>query len=727
MMVCLTLATLLTYRGDSHHEDRDLLVRGVTTLIAPNSTPGPLNCSGDAFTVITAKQGKASVPLVVATKVESGRAIALGHEGFFSSKAMQNPSNGRLLANALTWVSRKPLQGLRVGLLGYPNLSKSLTDAGAIPSIIRSQNIAGVLSLCDVVCMTQDALDNDPSGQIEVIRFVKQGHGLLVAGPGWGWLVTHGGKDLLADQSGNRMLVPYGITFEDGNVEEPYSPKGAESPLLNSTLALTELSGGGLSIDDAATATAAVQRSLAHQSVNSREALSIEKLAEKEPGGGIPTPKDPITAAKPFSKLRAWIESKRYSQQVPREVRPDPSAATFPGPVDSGSARLERSFDIDTSVPEWHSTGLYAAPGEVVLVTIPEGAGQSELGVRIGTHTDRLWDLEKWPRFPAISTHKPLRGEYTQIASPFGGLIYIEVPYHCKLGKLHVTIGNAVMAPLFVTGTTSEESWKSMLAQSGAPWAELQGRLVTLTVPIASARKVHNATALMTYWDEVMENCYEFYAAPIRPRPERYCPDVEISAGYMHSGYPIMTHIDVADTMCNLFKLRGKSWTWGFYHEMGHNFQQDAWTWDGCGEVTNNLFSLYGSEMMNAVTPKLYGDAHPAMAPETAKKRLTKYLDAGAHYDSWMSDPFLALTFFSKLRESFGWKPFTQLFEEFRKSPPSEFPKTDLEKRDQFLVRFSKIIGKNLGTYFQKWGIPTTADARSTVADLPSWMPPDWP
>ena len=137
MMVCGILFALLTSSKDGHSDDRDYLSRGVTNVIAPNSTPGPLNCSEDAFTVITSKQGKATVPLVVATKVESGRAVALGHEGFFSPHAMTNPSNQRLLANALTWISRKPLEGLRVGLLGYPNLAKPLTDAGAIPSLIK--------------------------------------------------------------------------------------------------------------------------------------------------------------------------------------------------------------------------------------------------------------------------------------------------------------------------------------------------------------------------------------------------------------------------------------------------------------------------------------------------------------------------------------------------------------------------------------------------------------
>lgn len=727
-LLCLTLSAGGSRFQNGHAEDRSVLTRGVTSLIAPGASPGPINASGDAFVLITGKQGKALAPLFVATKVESGRAVAGGHEGFFSSRSMENPSNGRFLANIVTWLSRKPLTGLRIRLLDTPGLNKPLSDAGAVPSIVNVKNIRSTLSDLDVICMTQGALDNNSSDQIAVMKFVKAGHGLLIAGPGWGWLVTHPGKDLLADQTANRMLVPFGITFEDGEVGAEYSPNGADSPLLVSDGAIDGLLKGGLNTSDIATATSTVQRTLSHQGINSSPlATEIKNLASHEPGNGIPSVTNPLTTDKPFSRLKEVIDANRYKQLSPRETLPDPSFSNFPGPVEPNAPRINKTLTIDTSIPAWQSTGLYAAPGETVVVTVPDSATSAELGIRIGAHTDTLWDLEKWPRFPAISTYKSIRLEDTQVANPFGGLIFIEVPYRCTLGKIQISVSHAVMSPLFIRGKTSEKEWADMLAKSGAPWAELQGNLVGLVVPISSARKAKNGEALMAYWDEMMANCYKFYAAPHHPRPEKYCPDVEISAGYMHSGYPIMTHIDVADTMCSLLKLRGKSWTWGFYHEMGHNFQQGAWTWDGCGEVTNNLFSLYGSEKLNGVTPSTYGDAHPAMAPATAQKRLAKYLEGGAKYSDWTSNPFLALTFFAQLREQFGWEPFSKLFGGYWHLTPSEEPRSDIDKRDLFMVRFSRLVGKNLGPFFQAWGIPTTENARNSVSSLPSWMPKNWP
>jgi hypothetical protein len=39
------------------------------------------------------------------------------------------------------------------------------------------------------------------------------------------------------------------------------------------------------------------------------------------------------------------------------------------------------------------------------------------------------------------------------------------------------------------------------------------------------------------------------------------------------------------------------------------------------------------------------------------------------------------------------------------------------------MVRFSKAVGKNLGPFFEHWGIPTSQGARDSIKNLPTWMP----
>jgi hypothetical protein len=259
----------------------------------------------------------------------------------------------------------------------------------------------------------------------------------------------------------------------------------------------------------------------------------------------------------------------------------------------------------------------------------------------------------------------------------------------------------------------------------------LEGKYVILSVPSRVIRDLDNPTELMKHWDQIMLAIYHLYHAPMRNRPERYCVDRQISAGYMHSGYPIMTFEDVAKTFVDMDQLDivgGKIGSvWGFYHEMGHNFQQEAWTFEGTGEVTNNLFSLYGAETQNQVTPDTYGLAHPAMAPTEIQTRLKKYLANGAKFSDWQDDPFLALSMYAQLREGFGWAPFTKVFGEYFEIPAAKQPRTEVQKHDQWMVRFSQAIHKNLGPFFQAWGVPTSQEARDSIAKLPAWMPSDWP
>ena len=196
----------------------------------------------------------------------------------------------------------------------------------------------------------------------------------------------------------------------------------------------------------------------------------------------------------------------------------------------------------------------------------------------------------------------------------------------------------------------------------------------------------------------------------------------------MHSGYPIMTHDDVAPAFVDLSLLRGANGnkTWGFYHELGHNHQQGDWTWDGMGEVTNNLFSLYGDEQFNGVKPD-YVNSHPAIAPAARRARLIAYLAKGATADGETQNPWLALTMFIDLRENFGWQPFTTVFKEYQTLTPAARPHSETDKHDQFMVRFSRVVGKNLGPYFSAWGLTTSPGARQSLAGLPTWMPADWP
>ena len=68
--------------------------------------------------------------------------------------------------------------------------------------------------------------------------------------------------------------------------------------------------------------------------------------------------------------------------------------------------------------------------------------------------------------------------------------------------------------------------------------------------------------------------------------------------------------------------------------------------------------------------------------------------------------------------------PLRQVFATYRALRDAARPKSDDEKRDQWLVRFSQQVGRNLGPFFEAWGVPTSPSARALIANLPMWLPP---
>jgi hypothetical protein len=451
--------------------------------------------------------------------------------------------------------------------------------------------------------------------------------------------------------------------------------------------------------------------------------VALRRLGAKATVDAMPLPKKPLKAEDGLERILLTSQIVEMERLTPEKVRAHSAAEAFPGPVPKGAERVRRVVSVDTKVPGWHSTGLYAAPGEVVEANFPPAAAGKGFFVRIGCHNDGLWDLAEWRRAPSLCLRTPAIQPQVRVASGFGGLIYIEVPDRCRLGRIDVPVRGAVEAPYFVLGTTRPEEWRKTIRSHPAPWAELATDRVIVSVPSSVIRSLENPEEVLEVWNKVLDACAELATRPIqRERPERYVADEQISAGYMHSGYPIMTHLDAAESMVS--KERLLAGNWGLFHEMGHNHQSGDWTFDGAGEVTVNLFSLYVCETVC----RLKGPGHPAVAMGAARdEAYRKYAATGPDFNKWKSDPFLALTMYVQLREGFGWETYRKVFDEYRKLPAAERPKNDDEKRDQWMVRFSRAVKRNLGPFFQAWGVPTSDSARKSIADLPAWMPEGFP
>jgi len=704
--------------------ERGKILEGVKS-VPKSGAPGPIGIWGNiAFPILSAPD-KDGVELAVgaAAGYAKGRVLLFGHNSFLDGG--MGGDHAQLMANCVKWAGNK--EKPRVGL-------KSVNAAAFYKQ--RGFNAEAFTELSkknlndyDVVIVNMQGVVSDEEGAA-VAEFVKGGGGFIGGMTGWAFSQTSGGKDLAVSHGLNQALMPAGVAITDmsafdqlrsfdGRVELPAMMNASDA-----IGAIKKQREGGPALDAAAMkqGTNAIQVAMASQPPG-RNNLQMAVLAALGTAGTdavVPTAQAPLLADKHAAqRLRLGMETRVLRLASGEGVTAHPAHAAFPGKVPADAKRVTSEVKVTPSINGWTSTGLYAAAGETITVTLPENLADKGYAVRIGCHSDTLYHLDKWERAPDITRSVPLATATTKTASAFGGLIYIEVPGRAKDdAPFTASIQNGVPAPLFVLGVDDDAKWKE-IRQRPAPWAEMVCDKLIISFPTEVGRLVNNPTELMTFWKKVVEAQDDVSnQAAERTRPERIVADVQISAGYMHSGYPIMIPTSAAPEMVTFGKLKFPGW--GFYHEIGHNHQRGDFTFDGTGEVTNNVLGMY---CYHEVLKKDWLIGHGAITDENRKENVKKIKKAENKFATWKSDPFLALTTYIQLIQEFGWESWRTYLHSFADTEYGPAPKGDDERRDQFLIRYSKITNKNLGPFFDAWGIPVSSSAKAEVSKLEAWMP----
>lgn len=702
-------------------EEAARLLEGVQSIARPG-VPGTLTVFGPtAFPIVAGVAGGRPVPLVAATREGRGRAVLFGHT--YTGDALAVGDTARLVANVLAWAAGGRRK-VRVGVRGGSELGRHLPDDRFTVTSLDGGDWLRELDDVDVLVI---GLGGVGEKDVEELRDrLRAGLGIVSGMPGWGWQQLNPGKDLRTENGGNRLLAPYGLMWGSDTIEGGGSPLAIAGPapsLTQASRALEALTAKRhpATGEDAALALATAMRALRDVPPDDRLFLPDLDAWARRQRKKVRTPSHdaPLTDADAIDKLVLARQVLQGLEADAKDVEAHAAADAFPGEVPRSAKAVRVSRVIDLAVPDWHGTGVYARPGEVIKVRCPKDGTPAGLQVRIGAHTDRLWDKAAWHRAPEVSRAVALEPGTVQAASAFGGLVYIVVPRGLGPGTLEVDIDGAVAAPHFVLGTTGNEAWRSTLRNAPAPWAELETTKVILTVPSAFVRELDDPEALMRWWDRVMDACADLSAIPReRARPERYVTDEQISAGYMHAGYPIMTHLDAAPRFVDLPVLSTRG-DWGMFHEMGHNHQHADWTFDGTVEVTCNLYSLYVLETVCTA-----GERHEAMSAESMARATAKYRQGRKDFGVWKANPFTALIVYDQLREAFGWDAYKKVFAEYAALPPPKRPADDDDKRDQWLMRMSRTVGHDLTALFDLWGIPVSDAAKASVKGLPTWLPP---
>jgi len=161
---------------------------------------------------------------------------------------------------------------------------------------------------------------------------------------------------------------------------------------------------------------------------------------------------------------------------------------------------------------------------------------------------------------------------------------------------------------------------------------------------------------------------------------------------------------------------------WGNYHELGHNFQKGWWTFESMTEVSNNWFTLYLEENYpDSTFEGMFGNRN--FEPGSSIYNMVTNFKKNPTFDQWQKDPFLALYMFLELRMAFGWQSYREFIKGYLNLTKTELPISNSEKRDQFMLRFSNLVGRNIAPLFDNYTVPLSDYVWLMTQNYTTWDP----
>jgi len=453
----------------------------------------------------------------------------------------------------------------------------------------------------------------------------------------------------------------------------------------------------------------------------------------------IPTKEEPIMrGADPLVDAIMEIETELNDTLPAEQLRAIPGADNYPGAVPEDAPRVAKTVEIDVNYKGWlprhngggaradeqRPTGLYAAPGELVRVTVPANLADKGLKVIVGGYGGTLsenWD--QWKRYPSLLRRFPIESKSTLVANGLGGLITIAVPRSMKGEEpdwVEIEIEGAVEAPLFVLGKTDLTEWMDEIRKRPAPWGEVASERMILMVPSENLRDLRNPDEVMDFWNQIVDSTAELAVLDRNQfRAERIVFDRQLSnpGVGLHAGQPIAAHTGrAAETALSPDLLR-EGRAWGFLHELGHVHQDAAWNLPGSVEASCNLWSVYVSEELLGV-PR--AEAHRTTDPLTRRATMNAYFRDGAKFETnWEREK--ALESYLQIQEAFGWEVYKEVLASYHDYEDRPRVGDQQSINDEWVEKMSEACGVNLAPFYQTWGLPLSDQLVSKLAKLPEW------
>ncbi|GHE43816.1 hypothetical protein GCM10017764_28920 [Sphingobacterium griseoflavum] len=377
-----------------------------------------------------------------------------------------------------------------------------------------------------------------------------------------------------------------------------------------------------------------------------------------------------------------------------------------------------RRLGQNNPASDFTATGLFVPPNTELTVYVEQlepGSGVPRL--LIGSYSRYL---ARWnPRSVDLTA-----GVQTISGDDLGGLLFIRYNANdaspLATGKIRIEFRQGHLpVPYYVLGKTSNAQWQTMLdTWTEAPDVILENstNMIVASRSKALEYRTENQEELLQSLEEVsraeyaisgIDNSSPQHATNVHKilLTETDRPDTYMAATFYRTWY----HRNTMNFVLTVDAFRNNGW--GPWHELGHMHQQGAWRWSTLGEVTVNIYSLAAERKMGISPSRLTRDG--------VWTRVMAYLDkpeTEKDFNASTTNVFVRLAMFQQLWLAFGDNFYHRLHKETREQQVSLT--TDAQKMRYFMLKACTISGKNLTTFFRKWGFKVDESVYLEIAAL---------
>lgn len=379
------------------------------------------------------------------------------------------------------------------------------------------------------------------------------------------------------------------------------------------------------------------------------------------------------------------------------------------------SASTESNRMLNSTHNEMQATGFYAAPNSTITVTVKVNAGTTGARLAIGTpFRDNIRPVRQYFNLQS--------GTQSFTVDQYGGLVYLiyTANNYTTTGEIELTFGNGfIPVPYFQKGKTTHNQWVATLdsLKNIAPDVVFSSDRTVMVANMDEALLYQNEDqqlivdrldSIIGFSNRIsgLSGTSGVHAIPYN----KHLITVRDSAagGYMAAGISIYYTEALSYRMLQPKYLSNTN-GWGIWHEIGHTYQQNAWTWGNLTETTVNVYAM--------ASERGFGIPISRVTANNAWPKLDTYLQKPiTERDFNAGNNDLKMIMFHQLWLAFGDDLYINLSKVTRENRPTV--STDAAKMRYFMLAACQFSQKDLSDFFKKWGFKVDQSVYTEIANL---------